>query len=134
MRFTIETEPFFRMLQMLGQARPFRRRRFAPLRLETIGGLLRAQYAGLTAEIEAMVWREGGCVLSAPRLREAIALSLEHPTLLVRAEDDRLVVGDIHVPCATEHLPVSSRPASRIFFASQVGVVASDDLMLSAFA
>jgi len=119
---------------MLAQARPFRRGRFAPLRLEAAGDRLRAQYAGLTAEIDAIVWQEGGCVLSAARLREAVASSLEHSTLLVRVEDAHLVVRDMRMPCGTDAPSVNSCPASRIYFASHVGVVASDWLGFSAVA
>ncbi len=124
MKFTLETEPFKRMLQMLAQTRRDRRARCAPLQLDASRGRLRVQKAGLAAEIDAVVWRDGRCAVSAARLMTVLE-RCEEPVLVAEVEDERLRLGDFFVPCVTNSEPILSQASSRIFFASDLGVVTS---------
>ncbi len=124
MKFTIETEPFRRMLEMLAQERPGRRRKYAPLRLDASRGRLRVQQDQLAAEIEAVVWQDGRCAVSASRLLQAVEVCRQ-PTLLLEVHDERLHVGEHNLPCAHDPLSLSAPVTSRIFFASARGMVSS---------
>jgi len=124
MKFTVETEPFRRLLKMLAQARPDHRRKFAPVRLDASGGRLRVQHDHLAAEIEAVIWQDGRCVAGFGKLMEAVETCGE-PVVEVEARSDRLRVGQFLLTCIAECPPVSMPASSRIFFASDLGVVSS---------
>ncbi len=124
MKFTVETEPFRRMLEMLAQARPGRRRRYAPLRLDASRGRLRVQQDQLAAEIEAVVWQDGRCAVSPYRLLQAVE-NCGQPALLLEIQDERLRIGEWFVPCVNDPLSLSAPATSRIFFASALGMVSS---------
>jgi hypothetical protein len=125
MKFTLETEPFTRLLGMLAQARPDRRRKFAPVRLDASRGRLRAQLEQLAAEIEAVVWQDGCCVTGFGKLLATLQAESCTPSLEIEAEDGHLRVGDSFLTCIDECTPASTAASSRIFFASDLGVVPS---------
>ncbi len=109
---------------MLAQAQPSRRRKYAPVRLDASRGRVRVQQDQLAAEIEALVWQDGRCAASLGRLIEAVE-SCQQRTLLVEVDGERLCVGEKLLPCLAETAPVLIAPSSRIFFASDLGVVSS---------
>ena len=125
MRFTIETQPFKRMLNMLNQAWPPHGRQHPPVRLEASGGRLRVQKGQLAAEIDAVIWQDGCCAVSGTSLLHAINDSRHRPILHVEVDEDQLWVGEFPLPCIHDSAPAATCAASRIFFASQLGLVAS---------
>ncbi len=128
MKFTVRTEPFRRMLEMLAQGRSSGRRKCVPVRLEASRGRLCVQHDQLTAEIDSWVWQDGRCAASFARLLEAVETCAGERTLTVEAdlEGERLRVGDSLLPCVPDQAPVVPMPEqSRIFFASDLGVVPS---------
>ncbi len=124
MKFTVETVPFRRLLGMLAQAHPSRRRKYALVRLDASRERLRVQQDQLAAEIEALVWQDGRCTASLAKLIEGIEQCHER-TVVVEIQDGSLRLGESLLPCVAEGPPVSIEPSSRIFFASDLGVVAS---------
>ena len=134
MKFIIDAEPFQRMLEMLAQAHPDRRRRFAPLHIEASRDRLRVQQEDLTAEIEVIIWQEGRCVVPAHCLKQSVTAELNESTMVVTLEEDFLKVGASRVPCIADCPPLSRRQPSRIFFASVLGVVPSGSAGFNAVA
>lgn len=134
MKLTLETEPFYRMLEVLAQGVSDRRHHLTTLRLEAEGGRLRVEEGQLAAEMDAMVWEQGRCALSAGRLKQAVRASLLEPTVVLELEHERLHVGAFLVPCVTECPPVLWQSASRLYFASALGTISSDSLPVGAVA
>lgn len=126
MKFTVDAEPFRRLLEMLAQARPGGRRKYAHVRLEASRGRLRVQCDQLTAEIDSQVWQDGSCAVSFGRLADAVGACGASERLHAEVDDecDRLRVGESLLPCiAMERQRLYMPAMCRIFFASDQGVV-----------
>ncbi len=125
MKFTIEPEPFVQMLEMLGKARPDRRRADPTVRLVACRGRVCVERAGTVAEIDAVVWEDGQCTLSRGRLLNLVKTHRLEPELTLEAHAQGLRLDGLTIPL-TSYCPFAVAPgAFQIFLATDLGVVPS---------
>ncbi len=135
MKFTVETESFIRLLQMLQERPTHVSRRCGTVRLIASGSRLSVEKNDLVAEVEAIVWQEGQCTVSAGRLLSALKQHQREPNLDVELSGQRLHVGAVQLP-VLEHGPavLTSPRRSRFYLKTNLGVVASRDVPECEFA
>lgn len=125
MKLTVETEPLIRLLEMLAESKSAGQRRFSPVRLNASRTLLRIERAQIAAEIEAVVWETGGCTVSTERLLRAARQHRGAEQLTLRVEGGRLLVGQASIPTVTDRPCPAVENSCRLFFATDIGMVAS---------
>lgn len=126
MKFTVETEPLIRLLEMLEENNTAQRRKLAPLALQASRTSLRIEQGHFVGEIEANVWQTGACLVSAGRLLQALKKGRPTVNLTLELHAERLRVGSAAVPVLADFSPApAALKACSLFFSTNIGMVAS---------
>lgn len=122
MKFTIETEPFIRMVQ---EAHISKAKNGGTARLIACRGRVYVEGPSTVAETEALIAEEGQCKVSFEKLMQVLKGLRDEPTLTLQADTTWL-------RCGTASLPISGFSAYavaptrfHVHLASEAGVVSS---------
>ncbi len=126
MKFTVETESFIRLMEMLDESAGERKRSFGPVKLSAYRLRLSVERHESIAQIEAVVWQEGQCTVSAARLLSSLRACRGELNLKLELAGQRLRVGESLLP-VFERGPAVAANARRSWFylKTNQGVVAS---------
>ncbi len=124
MKFTVETRPFVRLLELLVQSSPPRRHGERNLRLVAQRDRVCVQKDQAIAEIEAIVWSSGRCTVSTGKLLAVARKSLSDTTAIETA-GEFLRVGGLQVPLVHYRPVAECAGRLQIYFASARGLVPS---------
>ncbi len=132
MKFTAETKPLLRMLEILSQT-PARKPADPNIRLVARDGRVCAQKECAIGEIEGAVWRAGRCTVSSSKLLAAVK-DWREASLSIEAEGELLRVAHTTLPLVHRRRACETPGRLQIFLASATGVVPSQLLPQSEFA
>jgi hypothetical protein len=126
MRFTAETLPFIRLLELVMESESPSGYPASAACLISGTDRLAVVVNGTAAETEARVWQDGRCAVSAGALLGALRRSVRQPYIAVELRGRCLYVGDIPLASAN---PVSTElPATslKIFLTTEMGIAPTD--------
>ena len=125
MRFTIEPEPLIKIVSMVGEWMPERKKADVVLSMVACAGRVRIESRNRAAEIDASVWEDGQCTLAQADLLEALKEYREETHVTIQADDHGLQVGERWMSVMRYHSRTAAPKAYQIFLATDSGVVSS---------
>ena len=124
MKFTVEPEPFIRMVEMVGEAQG-QKRADAVLRLVACQGRVCLERNQTTAEMEAVVREDGQCTLPQAHFLRAVKTYRDEVNLTIEADGHGLRVGEFALP-VSNYRPYAVAPLKfQVFLATALGFVPS---------